>query len=131
MYTNQERNAMYLRIQIMSDNEQGMEIIKGLLDSGASGKFIDSDYVTDIHAKKSIHAKNKELRKLIQVYNVDGTPNKLRTITQNVDLYLTIHERKKKHRFFVTGLGNQQIILGFPWLKEMNLLIDWEKGTLE
>ena len=29
------------------------------------------------------------------------------------------------------GLGNQQIILGFTWLKEMNPLIDWQKGTLE
>ena len=116
---------MYLPIQITSDNEPGMEIVEGLLDSGASGKFIDSDYATDIHAEK------KELRKPIQVYNVDGTPNKLGTITQYVDLYLTIHERKRKHRLFVTGLRNQQIILGFPWLKEMNPLIDWEKGTLE
>ena len=116
---------MYLPIQITSDNKPGVEIVEGLLDSGASGKFIDSDYATDIHAEK------KELRKPIQVYNVDGTPNKLGTITQYVDLYLTIHERKRKHRLFVTGLGNQQIILGFPWLKEMNLLIDWEKGTLE
>ena len=100
---------MYLPIQITSDNEPGVEIVEGLLDSGASGKFIDSDYAADIHAEK------KELQKPIQVYNVDGTPNKLGTITQYVDL--TIHEWKKKHRLFVTGLGNQQIILGFPWLK--------------
>ena len=31
----------------------------------------------------------------------------------------------------VTGLGKQKIILGFPWLRETNLIIDWEKGTLE
>ena len=44
---------MYLSIQITSDNELGVEIVEGLLaDSGASGKFIDSDYATDIHADK-------------------------------------------------------------------------------
>jgi hypothetical protein len=116
---------MYLPIQITSDEEPGIEIVEGLLDSGASGMFIDSDYATDIHAWK------KDLRKPITVYNVDGTPNKQGTITQYVDIYLTIHERKKKHRFFVTGLGNQQLILGYPWLKEENPLINWDKGTLE
>ena len=116
---------MYLPIQITSDEEPGMEIVEGLLDSGAGGKFIDSDYARDIHAWK------KDLKKPISVYNVDGTPNKQGTITQYVDLYLTIHERKKKHRFFVTGLGSQQLILGYPWLKEENPLIDWDKGTLE
>ena len=116
---------MMLPIQITSDNEPGMEIAEALLDSGASGKFIDEDYARDIHVEK------KDLRKPITVYNVDGTPNKQGTITQYVELYLTIHKRKRKQRLLVTGLGRQQIILGYPWLKEMNPLIDWEKGTLE
>jgi hypothetical protein len=62
---------------------------------------------------------------------VDGTPNKEGTITQYVDLNLKIHEQQRKHRLLVTGLGNQQIILGYTWLKKMNPLIDWKKGTLE
>ena len=116
---------MYLPIQITSDTEPGIEIVEGLLDSGASGKFIDQDYARDIHAEK------KDLPKPIKVYNVDGTPNKQGTITQYVELNLTIHKRQRKHRLYVTGLGNQQLILGYPWLKEMNPLIDWKKGTLE
>src|ERR1700728_3731798 len=116
---------MMLPIQITSDNGRGMEIAEALLDSGASGKFIDENYARDIRAEK------KDLRNPIKVYNVDGTPNKQGTITQYVELYLTIHERKRKQRLLVTGLGRQRIILGYPWLKEMNPLIDWEKGTLE
>ena len=61
---------MYLPIKISSDNGEGIEIVEGLLDSGASGKFIDQDFAQDIHAEK------KDLEKLIQVYNVDGTLNK-------------------------------------------------------
>ena len=116
---------MYLPIRISSDNEEGIEIVEGLLDSGASGEFIDQDFARDLHAEK------KDLKKPIQVYNVDGTLNKRGTITQYVELELEIHERKRKHRLLVTGLGKQQIILGYTWLKEMNPLIDWQKGTLE
>ena len=63
-----------------------MEIAEALLDSRASGKFIDEDYARDIHVEK------KDLRKPITVYNVDGTSNKQGTITQYVELYLTIHK---------------------------------------
>jgi hypothetical protein len=59
--------------------------VEGLLDSGASGNFIDSNYAS------SISAKRKNLKKPIKVYNVDGTPNKRGTITQCVDLCLEIH----------------------------------------
>ena len=116
---------MYLPIKISSETGRQIEIVEALLDSGASGKFIDQDYA------RKIHAERKSLERPIQVYNVDGTPNKKGTITQCVELELEIHEWKRKHRLLVTGLGNQQIILGFTWLKEMNPIIDWKKRTLE
>ena len=102
---------MYLPIKISSKTGKQVEIIEALLDSGASGKFIDQDYA------RKIHAKRKNLERPIQVYNVDGTPNKKGTITQYVELEFEIHKRKRKHWLLVTGLGNQQIILGFTWLK--------------
>ena len=79
---------MFLPMRIMSNKNWKEETVEGLLDSGASGKFIDSDFV------KKIHAKRENLKKPIKVYNVDGTPNKQGTITQYVELELEIHERK-------------------------------------
>ena len=113
---------MYLPIKILSETGKQIEIVEALLDSGASGKFIDQDYTQKIHAER------KNLKRPIQVYNMDGTPNKKGTITQYVELELEIHERKRKHQLLVTGLGNQQIILGFTWLKEMNPIIDWKEN---
>ena len=75
--------------------------------------------------------KQQDLEKSIKVYNVDGTQNKQGTIKKYVELDVEIHRRKRKQRLLVTGLGKQKIILGFTWLKEMNLMIDWRKGTLE
>jgi hypothetical protein len=34
-------------------------------------------------------------------------------------------------RFLITGLGNQKIILGLPWLREHNPEINWKEGTLQ
>ena len=34
------------------------------------------------------------------------------------------------HNLFVPGLGKQKIILGYPWFKQNNPEIDWEKCTL-
>jgi hypothetical protein len=117
---------MYLPIKLSSEKQKGIEIVEeGFLDCGATGKFIDQNYA------KIKGLKLEVLEKPIHVYNVDGTPNKRGTIRQYVDLNIEIHGKVCKERFLITGLGKQKIILGFPWLKKMNPIIDWQKGTLE
>jgi hypothetical protein len=61
---------------------------------------------------------------------VDGTENKRGTINAYVNLEFTLGEQKFKEQFYVTGLGKQKIILGFPWLHKYNLIIDWKKGEI-
>jgi len=41
---------------------------------------------------------------------------------------VTIGGRTKWETFYCTGLGKQQIILGLPWFRENNPIIDWETG---
>ena len=36
-----------------------------------------------------------------------------------------------QEQFYVTGLGKQKIILGFPWLNKHNLVINWKKGEIK
>jgi hypothetical protein len=55
---------------------------------------------------------------------VDGTENKRGMINAYVNLEFTLGEWKFKEQFYVTGLGKQKIILGFPWLHEYNPIID-------
>ena len=63
-------------------------------------------------------------------FNVDGTENKKGTIKAYVDLDFKLNDRRFKERFYVTGLGRQKMILGFPWLNKHNPDVDWKKGTL-
>jgi hypothetical protein len=98
--------------------------VKALVDSGAGGKFIDQNFA------KSLKLKLKKLKKKLPVFNVDGTPNKLGTISYKTKLRLTIGDKRKDEILLVTGLGKQKIILGQPWLKKENPDINWRKGTL-
>ena len=111
-------------MEISSDEQGETKIIKGLLDSGASGKFIDQNYT------RTLGVKTKNLDKMIKVYNVDRTHNKQGTIRKYGEVNLKVHGWKWFHRLLVTGLGKQKIILGFTWLKEENPSINWRKGTL-
>ena len=40
-------------------------------------------------------------------------------------------DREELVTLLVTGLGKESLILGLPWLRRNNLIIDWKKGTLE
>jgi hypothetical protein len=61
---------------------------------------------------------------------MDGTENKRGTINAYVNLEFSLGEWKFKERFYVTGLGKQRIILGFPWLHKYNPNINWKKGEV-
>jgi hypothetical protein len=51
-------------------------------------------------------------------------------INAYVNLEFSLGKQKFKEWFYVTGLGKQKIILGFPWLHKYNLIIDWKKGKV-
>ena len=116
---------MTIFIEISGENiDQKTVETQTLLDTGAGGKFIDQKFV------RNQKIKTKNLEHPIEVFNVDGTPNKRGTIMKYTRLDLTINGCTQPHNLFVTGLGKQKIILGYPWFKQNNPEIDWEKGTL-
>jgi len=58
------------------------------------------------------------------VFNVDGT------ITHACDLLVPKGNKRECERFFVTNLGYDQLLFGYPWFKAFKPEIDWEKGKL-
>jgi len=85
--------------------------MKVMIDCGAEGDFINQTYTTLMGIRKTA------LAKPITVKNVDGTINKMGTITHYVNITLEIGERKRNERLYITKLGKQRVILGIPWLK--------------
>jgi hypothetical protein len=91
-----------------------------LVDCGATGLFIDTEYV------RSNNIPTCCLTTPIPVYNVDGTANEASAITEIADVILCYKGHAERTQFAVTSLGKQSMILGFTWLREHNLKIDWQ-----
>ena len=111
-------NTISLPIEIKK-NEYGSVNTLALIDSGVGRKFINRKYV------EQLGLPIQTLKRPIMARNIDGTLNKTRTITSYVDLAVKIDGRIMDIQLLVTGLGNQRIILGFPWLNECNPDINW------
>jgi hypothetical protein len=71
------------------------------------------------------------LQRAIPVYNIDGTPNEAGAITEVLDVTLRFKDHTERTQLAVTGLGKQNIVLGFTWLKEHNPEVDWTSGEVK
>jgi hypothetical protein len=109
---NISRNSISVPIEIGLSKQ----IAKTLINSGAGGLFIDQNYAKNFNINY--------LDKPVKAYNMDGTENKQGTINAYINLEFSLGEQKFKEQFYVTGLGKQKIILGFPWLHKYNPIID-------
>ncbi|KAG5727756.1 hypothetical protein E4T56_gene20808 [Termitomyces sp. T112] len=114
-------NSLKLQVEIETMDTQQIQSVVALLDSGATGLFLDTDYVQQ-HRLTTC-----PLSHPIPVYNVDGMLNEAGSICSMVDLVLCYQDHSEKAAFAVTSLGKQDMILGFTWLHEHNPEIDWTK----
>ena len=62
---------------------------------------------------------------------MDGTPNLRGDIQFYTDLELTQGTRHIKLRFFLTEIGDRDLILGYPWFAAVQPAIDWAQGWIE
>lgn len=118
---------MRIPISLLCTNSEESRNVdtNALIDCGAEGTFIDQNFVRINRIPVT------RLKKPIEVFNVDGTPNKRGEITRYTRLKVTVKGRKRRILFLVTGLGKESVIFGMPWFQKENPLIDWELGTLE
>jgi len=86
-----------------------------LLDLGATENFINHWYA------QSLNLPVKRLPNPRKVYNVDGTTNQREDICFYTDLEVRTGENCTNMRFFLTELGPQWMILGYPWFAAVNL----------
>jgi len=99
--------------------------VKALLDSGATGMFMD---------KKMAVKHGFRLQKLerpVAVRNIDGTNNSERAIIHQVEVNVYYKSHVERMRMDVCNLGKTDVILGMLWLQAHNLEINWEIGEVK
>jgi len=123
--TLRSKQELMISIRLCTMDTHHMVDMKVLLDSGATGMFIDKKFAEGNGITMRL------LDKPIRVHNVDGTLNQGGSITHEVTLMLSHKGHKEKAVFKVCDLGKSTVIIGYTWLQKHNLTIDWKTGDIK
>jgi len=99
--------------------------VKALLDSGATGLFMDMTFAREKEFKM------KRMKNPLLVKNVDGTVNMGGAIMHQVECNMFFKGHVERVRMDVCNLGKTEVILGMPWLAAHSPEIDWEKEEVK
>jgi hypothetical protein len=114
-----------IKINLLLHAEWKQAIKKALLDSGAIECFIHPRTVEQLQLKKITLPKSQKVK------NVDGTLNQSGEVTEGVVLIFKYNGEPQRHLFYVTNIGEDDIILGYLFLEATNPKISWKEGTME
>jgi hypothetical protein len=118
------RRSLTLKIELQTTDTGETKSVKALLNSGATGMFIDREYV------KENKFDTRKLSRPIPLRNVDGTPNEAGAVTEVVGLIVRYKNHSEKAYFTVANLGSQKVIMGHTWLQKHNPDINWATGDV-
>ena len=98
---------------------------KALVDSGATDNFIHPAFA------KRLGLTMTPLEKPKRIYNINNTSNKVGSITHSLELKVTTKGTDKIMRFLVTDIGNEDILLGYPWLAMFEPKFGWKDAIVK
>ena len=111
-----------LNIKVNFECTWEMATTSALIDSYVTKNFIDIQMV------KWWGLPQKTLPRPQPIVNVDRTKNKVGMVTEACILKVLYNKCQHLQRFYVTDLGFDQVLLGYPWLSTFSPLIDWKVG---
>jgi hypothetical protein len=114
-----------LNIPTLFSNKDRMVASKAPINSRATENFMDKRAVKWLGVGRICLAQTR------RVHNVNRTQNQAEEITHCCVLKTKLGQKEKAQKFYITDLGKDWIILGYPWLHDYNPWINWTNGTVE
>jgi len=114
---------MTIRFYVHSKSKRAEAL--ALIDSGATENFMNLQYA------KYLQLPIKRLSEPRRLFNVDGTTNKSGNLEFYTDLEVRTGTKRTNLRFFLSDLGDNKAILGYPWFAAVQPKIDWQRGWLD
>ena len=96
-----------------------------LVDCSDTENFINLNYA------KWLGVPIKQLPQPRKLFNMDGTENKGGQIQFYTDISIQTGQQWTNHQFFLSDLGDQKAILGYPWFTAAQPKIDWAWGWID
>jgi hypothetical protein len=118
-----KRNS--IQIQFTLQHFKGTSDKTALLDTGAMESFINHESVI------CLKLGTQKLPIIRPIYNVDRTQNQHGNITHICHLLVTKGNKKETVPFYITDLGKDRFIFGYPWCQDFKPDIDWENSVLK
>src|SRR5712671_6143765 len=115
-----KRNALTIKLVLRTTRKTE----EALIDSGATKNFLNPQAVTKLRLI------TEDLDKPQSIHNIDGTNNQAGLITKKCRLKIRLGKVDQEMDFFITNLGQDRIVLGYPFLRVSNPTINWEKGNI-
>ncbi len=72
----------------------------------------------------------RPLQKPRKIWNIDNTANQARNITSYITLDIQTKGIRKTIQFLITNIGNEDIILGYPWMAAFEPQFTWKNGVI-
>ena len=95
-----------------------------LVDSSTTENFMDHSMV------RRLGIGTRKLPVPRRIFNVDGTENIAGRLTEFCTLRVRKGDKNCLQTFYITALGADHAILGYPWLRTFNPRINWEEGKI-
>jgi hypothetical protein len=111
-----------IKVETILETQHHRVTRDALLNSGATENFIHPDLVDDLYLERH------KLAIPWRVKNVDGTLNRAGDVTHSVNLRVNYEKHTTLHKFLITNIGENDLILGFPFFKATYLVVNWTKG---
>lgn len=108
---------MHVPIQLKTTTQTAEEF--ALLDTGATENFVSKSVLTRLGIG------TQRLPQPRRVRNADGTDNRIGSISEFADLRVQIGNRSHVQRFYLIDIGNDRMILGYPWFARFEPKIRW------
>src|SRR5258706_2684569 len=112
-------HSLNLQVELMSLTSLASITTSALLDSGATGMFINRDFMWRHRLETT------PLPQPVLLHNIDGSANEHGSIMEEVHTLLHFGQHSERAQFAVTNLGQQSVIIRHPWLSHHNPEVDW------
>ena len=65
-----------------------------------------------------------------RIENADGSPNAGGNLRYYTNFIVSTGTQSHPLRFYITDIGPDNLVLGYPWFKATNITPDWNNGTI-